>query len=116
MTELAISFRTETSDAEKKIYFKRLLECTFYQVTLAIDQIIDKDEKFPPVSRIKTLALTFKKERPIVTDHVQIEEVCLPNDLPRTKEGFFAAMKDLTEKHGTSTEEVLKAGPEDAET
>lgn len=96
MGELAVSFQREMNRESLAVYFKHLSDLTLYQVGLAVKRIIDSDERFPPVSRIKTLGKTFKKERPgPMQDVAQIEEVVLPNDLPRNKEDFFKAMGKL---------------------
>lgn len=111
MGEMAIAFRTEVNRETLQVYFSRLQECTMYQVRLAITEITDKDEYFPKLSRIKTLAKAQRREPSRhASDALQIEEQTFSNDLPRTKEEFFAAMKDLT---GDLVDHVTMPGEED---
>ena len=67
-----------------------------YQIERAIKEIISNDDFFPRVSRIRKLALSFKKEpSPLFSDSLQLEEVTAPAGSPTTKEDFFAAMDKL---------------------
>ena len=97
--ELSVAFGRELNRELMSVYFKHLEHQTLYQVEIAITEIISKDERFPALSRIKTLADTKKKSKPEPrSDAVQIEEVVMSNDLPRSKEEFFDAMKKITTK------------------
>ena len=96
MAEMGVAFGKEIDKGVLAVYFKHLSNMTIYQVCRAIDDIISKDDRFPNVSRLKAMAGINKKYPPKpMQDVPQVEEVILPNDLPRTKEGFFAAMKKL---------------------
>ncbi|MDA3807565.1 MAG: hypothetical protein PF440_06605 [Thiomicrorhabdus sp.] len=97
--ELNIAFGREPNKEQMKVYFKHLQTFTLFQVSMAIMEIIEKDERFPVLSRVRSLAATKKKHKPEPYQDVpQIEEVVLPNDLPRTKEDFFKAMDELVKK------------------
>ena len=68
MGELSISFRSGISQIDIDVYFKHLQEFTLYQLRKAVDRIIEQEEYFPKVSKIKTLARTFNsapRERPM---------------------------------------------------
>jgi hypothetical protein len=96
MGEMAICFRTEASRADMNVYFKHLRDCSLYQVGRAIKEIIDTRDRFPTVSQIKLLAKSFLIEK---SAHVQeenlIEASSVVDDLPKTKEEFFEAMRNL---------------------
>ena len=111
MGELSLSFLTEPSKETMRVYFKRLGDCSMNQVRKAINQIIETDDRFPVLSRLKTVALTFRREVPVVSDALQIEEVVLPNGLPTTKDDFLKAMKDLGEKFDVDPDKVQRAKP-----
>ena len=99
MAELGISFNRNVDRETLAVYFKHLSSQTIYQVCRAIDDIIASDEKFPTVSRVKAMANIQKRNAPRPMQNVeQIEEVVHSNDLPRTKEDFFKAMSELTDK------------------
>ena len=99
MAELGVSFNRNIDRETLAVYFKHLSSQTIYQVCMAIDDIIAIDDRFPTVSRVKAIANIQKKNPPRpMQDAEQIEEVALPNDLPRTKEAFFEAMAKLTDK------------------
>lgn len=96
MGELAISFQSDLTNEEIKVYFKRLNEFSIYQVEKAIDKIIDTEDRFPTVKVFRDYARAFKRDPPQPAQDVpQIEERVLPNDLPRNKEDFFDAMHKL---------------------
>lgn len=96
MGEMAISFRTEIDRETLETYFKKLIGLTLFQVGLSINKITLMDEYFPKLSRVSTLAATFKREPGLpVRDSLQIEEQTFHNDMPRTKEAFFEAMDKL---------------------
>ena len=96
MGELFLSFGRDIDHSVMAVYFKHLMPLTFYQVTKSVEEIINKDDRFPNLSRVKALA-SIKKHQPPepMRDVEQIEEVTLPSDLPRTKEAFFDAMRKL---------------------
>lgn len=99
MGEMSISFRSGISQADIDVYFKRLSECSMHQIRRAIQEIIDKDDYFPKLSKIKTLAKSFLREpNPVPMDVHLIEEQTFSNDMPKTKEDFFKAMDDLVGK------------------
>ena len=99
MGELSVVFGRDVDKPLLSVYFKHLEYLSLYQVSLAVNEIIENDDRFPVLSRIRTLAATKKKERPQpMSEAVQIEEVVMSNDLPRTKEDFFKAMDKLIEK------------------
>ena len=96
MAEMGVAFGRNINKEMLAVYFKHLSKQTIHQVTTAIDEIIAKDERFPTLSRVKAMANVQRKHpRPPMQDVPQIEEVALPNDLPRTKEAFFQAMEKL---------------------
>lgn len=96
MGELSVAFGNDITAEVVRVYFKHLSKQTIYQVCRSIDEIIEKDDKFPPVSRIRALADIKKKYPPQpMQDVEQIEEVVLSNDLPKNKEDFFKAMNKL---------------------
>lgn len=96
MGKLSLAFRTETSRESLDVYYDSLKSLSMYQVHRAIEEIKDNDEYFPKVSRIKTLAKSFKREpSPKVSECPQIEEQTFSNDLPKNKDEFFRAMDKL---------------------
>ena len=82
-----------------EVYFEYLEGCSMYQIDRAIKELIQTGDHFPYLSKVLTLARSFKREPTApMSDHIQIKEVNPPNDLPRTKDDFFKAMKTLTKK------------------
>lgn len=99
MGEMGVAFKTDVDKPTMAVYFNRLQSFTMYQVRRAIDNIISHDDRFPVFSRVRAMASAVKPAPPNPNRHVSlIEEVAPSNDLPRTKEEFFAAMKKLNEK------------------
>ena len=96
MGELGIAFGKPVERETLAVYFKHLSGMTIYQVSRAIDDIISNDDRFPSLSRVKSMACINKKYPPKpMQDVPQVEEVVLSNDLPKTKDDFFKAMKKL---------------------
>jgi len=106
MGKLSLAFRTETSRESLDVYYESLKSLSMYQVIRAIEEIKDNDEFFPKLSRIKTLAKSFKREpSPKVSECLQIEEQTFSNYLPKNKDDFFKAMNKLLDDVSVKTGE-----------
>lgn len=97
MGELAIAFRTEISREDIEVYFKHCQGLTLYQVGLAARDIINSDDRFPTLPRLKSVARIQKVKPEIYQDVPQIEEQTFSNDMPKTKEEFFGMIDGIVE-------------------
>ena len=96
MGKMSLAFRTEISQAHVALFFEKMEGCSMYQVRRAINEVVETSDHFPYLSKLLTLARSFRREpTPKPRDLVQIEEVATPDGAPTNKEDFFKAMDEL---------------------
>lgn len=80
MGELGVAFRVDASREMMGVYWKFLHDRTMRQVRLAIEDIIKSGDKFPPVSRIRDIAGSYREFKTVekVPESRQIEEFTGP--------------------------------------
>jgi len=106
MAELGVAFQKPVSKETLSVYFKRLSPLTLYQVTRAIEDIIEHDDRFPVLSRLKAVAKIQKKSQPVYQDVPQIEEITVPAGAPRTREECMEAIDKMFASFGANPPEA----------
>lgn len=101
MGKMGLAFRTDCSKEQMSVYWEFLKDRSFYQVGRAIEEIIKTGDRFPPVSKVRELAGSFREMKTReVTEAPQIEEFSSADQKPETAEDFFKIVGDLVSEKG----------------
>jgi hypothetical protein len=95
----------EVSKERKAVYIYSLADMPFEAISYAVKNIIQKEDRFPVVAKIREYARGYRppcNRMPVIPESHQVAEFSQTSDVAESPDAFFERMRSIIGKVGVA--------------